>query len=210
LKCWDWCRGMDRPDPGVDGKIPLHFPRGKWYVSVGGVMETKNKSMLFTGLVVDVEQMDVLIGDQGWYTYQVVRHPGGAAVLPLHDDGSITLIRQLRPAVGNLLLEIPAGRLALGEEPELCAARELMEETGLKATSIESLGVLHPSPGVMDEVIHLYLATGLSQGDAAPEAYEEIFCVRMHLQQALAMAADGGITDGKTIAALLRAERLIK
>ncbi|HBG05352.1 MAG: DNA mismatch repair protein MutT [Geobacteraceae bacterium GWC2_58_44] len=173
-------------------------------------METKNKSMLFTGLVVDVEQMDVLIGDQGWYTYQVVRHPGGAAVLPLHDDGSITLIRQLRPAVGNLLLEIPAGRLALGEEPELCAARELMEETGLKATSIESLGVLHPSPGVMDEVIHLYLATGLSQGDAAPEAYEEIFCVRMHLQQALAMAADGGITDGKTIAALLRAERLIK
>ena len=173
-------------------------------------METKNRSMLFRGLVVDVEQMDVLIGDQGWYTYQVVRHPGGAAVLPLHDDGSVTLIRQLRPALGDFLLEIPAGRLSPGEEPRLCAERELIEETGLKARSVASLGILHPSPGVFDEVIHLYLATGLSQGDAAPEAYEEISCVRMPLQEAVAMAGEGAITDGKTIAALLRAKRHIK
>lgn len=173
-------------------------------------METKNRSTLFNGLVVDVEQMDVLIGEQGWYTYQVVRHPGGAAVLPLHDDGSVTLIRQLRPAVGDFLLEIPAGRLSPEEEPRLCAARELIEETGLKAVSLTPLGILHPSPGVFDEVIHLYLATGLSQGDATPEAYEEIFCVRLPLQEALSMAATGSITDGKTIAALMRTERLIK
>jgi len=170
-------------------------------------METKNRSMLFNGLVIDVEQMDVLIGDQGWYTYQVVRHPGGAAVLPLHDDGCITLIRQLRPAVDDFLLEIPAGRLCPDEDPKLCAARELMEETGLNAATLTSLGILHPSPGVFDEVIHLYLATGLSQGDAAPEAYEEISCVRIPLLQAMAMAADGSITDGKTIASLLRAQR---
>jgi len=173
-------------------------------------VETKNKSMVFSGLVVGVEQMDVLIGDQGWYTYQIVRHPGGAAILPLHDDGSITLIRQLRPALGDFLLELPAGRLSPGEDPELCAARELIEETGLKAASLVSLGILHPSPGVFDEVIHLYLARGLSQGKAAPEAYEEISCVRMPLEEALTMAAEGGITDGKTIAALLRAERHLK
>jgi ADP-ribose pyrophosphatase len=173
-------------------------------------METKNRSIVFNGLVIDVEQMDVLIGEQGWYTYQVVRHPGGAAVLPLHDDGSITLIRQLRPAIGGFMLEIPAGRLSPGEEPQLCAERELIEETGLKAASVTSLGILHPSPGVFDEVIHLYLAAGLFQGDAAPEAYEEISCVRIPLQEALAMAAEGSITDGKTIAALLRAQRLIK
>jgi ADP-ribose pyrophosphatase len=173
-------------------------------------METKNRSIVFNGLVVDVEQMDVLIGEQGWYTYQVVRHPGGAAVLPLHDDGSITLIRQLRPAIGGFMLEIPAGRLSPGEEPQLCAERELIEETGLKAASVTSLGILHPSPGVFDEVIHLYLAAGLSQGAAAPEAYEEISCLRIPLQEALSMAAEGSITDGKTIAALLRAERLIK
>jgi ADP-ribose pyrophosphatase len=173
-------------------------------------METKNRSTVFNGLVIDVEQMEVLIGKQGWYTYQVVRHPGGAAVLPLHDDGSITLIRQLRPAIGGFMLEIPAGRLSPGEEPQLCAERELIEETGLKAASITSLGILHPSPGVFDEVIHLYLAAGLSQGAAAPEAYEEISCLRIPLQEALSMAAEGSITDGKTIAALLRAQRLIK
>lgn len=170
-------------------------------------METKNRSMLFNGLVVGIEQMDVLIGDQGWHTYQVVRHPGGAAVLALHDDGCVTLIRQLRPAVGDFLLEIPAGRLAKGEDPRLCAARELMEETGLVAENVISLGVVHPSPGVFDEVVHLYLATGLCQGDAAPEAYEEISCQKVHLAEALAMAADGRITDGKTIVALLRAQR---
>ena len=173
-------------------------------------METKNRSIVFNGLVVDVEQMDVLIGNQGWYTYQIVRHPGGAAVLPLHEDGSITLIRQLRPAVGDFLLELPAGRLSPGEEPRLCAERELIEETGLIASSLVSLGPLHTSPGVFDEVIHLYLATGLSQGQAAPEDYEEIFCARLPLQDAIDMAAGGSITDGKTIAALLRAQRLLK
>jgi len=169
-------------------------------------METKNRSLLFDGLVIGVEQMDVLIGEQGWHTYQIVRHPGGAAVLPLHDDGCITLIRQLRPALGDFLMEIPAGRLSKGEDPKLCAARELMEETGLKGT-LTPLGILHPSPGVFDEVIHLYLATGLSQGEAAPEAYEEISCIKIPLVEAVAMAAEGKITDGKTIAALLRAQR---
>jgi len=173
-------------------------------------METKNRSVLFNGLVIDVEQMDVLIGNRGWHTYQVVRHPGGAAVLPLHDDGSVTLIRQLRPAVDGFLLELPAGRLSPGEDPRLCAARELTEETGLAANTLLPLGILHPSPGVFDEVIHLFLATGLSQGEADPEEYEEISCVRIPLQEALEMASSGGITDGKTIAALLRAGRALK
>ena len=172
-------------------------------------METKNRTTIFSGLVVDIEQMDVLIGNQGWYTYQIVRHPGGAAILPLHDDGSITLIRQLRPAVGGFLLELPAGRLSPGEDPQLCAARELVEETGLAATTLTPLGVLHPSPGVFDEVIHLFLARGLSQGTATPEAYEDIACVRIPFAEALQMAAQGEISDGKTIAALLRAGRYL-
>src|SRR5512140_241024 len=96
-------------------------------------METRNRCMLFTGLVVDIEQMEVKIGEKGWHTYQIVRHPGGAAVLPLHDDGTVTLIRQLRPAVDRWMLELPAGRLSPGEEPAACGARELEEETGLVA-----------------------------------------------------------------------------
>ncbi len=172
-------------------------------------METRNRAILFEGLVVDIEQMEVRVGEKGWHTYQVVRHPGGVAVLPLHPDGTVTLIRQLRPAVDAVMLELPAGRLSPGEEPETCGLRELAEETGLAAQRLLSLGFIYSSPGVFDEKIHLYLATGLIQGDADPEAYEDIECVRLPLAEAVQMAHDGRIGDGKTIAALFRAEGVL-
>ena len=159
-------------------------------------METRNRAILFEGLVVDLEQMDVRIGAKGWHTYQVVRHPGGVAVLPLHDDDTVTLIRQLRPAVDSVMLELPAGRLSPGEEPAACGRRELAEETGLIAGSLAPLGFIHPSPGVFDEVIHLFLAAGLVQAEASQEDYEDIECVRVPFTEALAMARDGRISDG--------------
>ena len=168
-------------------------------------METRNRSILFRGLVVNLEQMDVKIGHKGWHTYQIVRHPGGVGVLPLHADGTVTLIRQLRPAADGKLLEIPAGRLSPGEEPTTCGGRELLEETGLKAGNLEPLGILHSSPGVFDEVIHLFLGWDLLQGEAQPESYEDIETVRLPLSEAVEMARDGRISDGKTIAALFRA-----
>lgn len=168
-------------------------------------MKTRNRTTLFSGLVVNLEQMEVEVGAKGWHTYQIVRHPGGVAVLPLHDDGTVTLIRQLRPAIDAVTVELPAGRRDHGETPESCGLRELAEETGLAAGRLESLGVLHTSPGVFDEEIHLYLATELRQGEAEPEAYEEIETVRLHLAEALEMARDGRISDGKTIVALFRA-----
>lgn len=167
-------------------------------------METRNRRTLHHGIVVDLEQMEVRIGKKGWHLFQVVRHPGGVGVLPLHDDGTITLIRQLRPAVDAELLEIPAGRLDPGEDPAACGLRELAEETGLHAESVSPLGILHSSPGVFDEVIHLFLATRLSQGDSNPEPYEEVSTVRLPVGEAMRMAANGKITDGKTLAALLR------
>ena len=169
-------------------------------------METRNREVLFTGLVVNLEQMEVRVGEKGWHLYQIVRHPGGVGVLPLHDDGSVTLIRQLRPAVGGHLLEIPAGRLHPGEDPAACGRRELTEETGLSARRLVPLGLFYPSPGVFDEVIHLFLGTGLSQGASDPEHYEEIETVRLPIGEALHRAVTGEILDGKTITALLRAE----
>jgi len=171
-------------------------------------MKTRNRAMLFKGLVVDIEQFEVRIGEKGWHTYQIVRHPGGVGILPLHDDGTVTLIRQLRPAVGGTLLEIPAGRLHPGEEPAACGRREMTEETGLSARELVPLGYFYPSPGVLDEVIHLFLGTGLSQGRAEPEHYEEIETVRMPIVEALRLAATGEIRDGKTITALLRADNI--
>ncbi len=168
-------------------------------------METRNRNLLFRGLVVNIEQLEVKVGAKGWHTYQIVRHPGGVGVLPLHDDGSVTLIRQLRPAADSFLLEIPAGRLTPGELPASCGARELLEETGLVAEQLETLGQLFSSPGVFDEKIHLFLGTGLLQGESAQEAYEDIETVRLPLTEALAMAMDGRIVDSKTIVALFRA-----
>jgi ADP-ribose pyrophosphatase len=168
-------------------------------------METRDHATLFKGLVVDIEQMEVKIGERGWHTYQIVRHPGGVGVLPLHDDGTVTLIRQLRPAADGFLLEIPAGRLHPGEDPAACGRREMTEETGLRAQRIDPIGIFRASPGVFDEVIHLYVGSGLSQGEAEPEQYEDIETVRLPLHDALRMAADGEINDGKTIVALFRA-----
>jgi ADP-ribose diphosphatase len=153
--------------------------------------------------------MDVKVGVRGWHTFQVMGHPGGVAVLPLHSDGTVTLVRQLRPAVELELLELPAGRLSPGEEPAFCGRRELVEETGLVADSFETLGFIHPSPGVLDEVIHLFLATGLTQEETDQEEYEDIECVRLPFADAVRMARDGRISDGKTIAALFRSERML-
>jgi ADP-ribose pyrophosphatase len=168
-------------------------------------MEIRDRKILFQGLVVDLEQMEVKVGEKGWHIFQIVRHPGGVGVLPLHDDGTVTLVRQLRPAVNQRMLEVPAGRLDPGEDPAVCAGRELLEETGLVATKIESLGRMYSSPGVFDEAIHLFLATGLAQQAAEPEHYEDIETVRMPLKEALRMAVRGEITDGKTSLTLFRA-----
>lgn len=169
-------------------------------------MKFRNSSTLFNGTVFDIEQFDTELGDKGWHTFQVIRHPGGAGILPLHGDGTVTLIRQSRPAVATSLLEIPAGRLDAGETPEECAKRELLEETGLEALNIHPLGFIHPSPGVFDEVVHLFAATGLTQHHPMPEDDELIEPVRIPLAEALQMARDGRISDAKTIAALFRTE----
>lgn len=169
-------------------------------------MRQRNISTLFSGMVFDVEQFDTEIQDKGWHTYQVIRHPGGVGVLPLHGDGTVTLIRQGRPAIAATLLELPAGRLDPAEDPETCGRRELLEETGLVAGSFHPLGFIHSSPGVFDEVVHLFVATDLTQMAAQPEDDEQIEPVRLPLSDARAMARDGRISDAKTIAALFRTE----
>lgn len=171
-------------------------------------MNILNRQIIFNGPIVDIEQMDVKIGACGSHTFQIIRHPGGAGVLPVHADGTVSLIRQLRPAVGARLLEIPAGRLDNGEAPLHCARRELEEETGMTAATFIPLGIIYSSPGVFDEVIHLFAAHGISQGEARPEADEEIEVVRLLLDDALLMSLDGRISDAKTLSALHRFQLL--
>ena len=140
-------------------------------------------------------------------TRDIVRHPGAVVVVPLLDDGRVCLIRQFRLSVNETLIELPAGTLEPPEPPLACAERELIEETGFRAAHIEQVHAFFLSPGILDEKMHLFLATGLTAGDPAREAGEEIDNLLMPLDDAIAMIFRGEIRDAKTIVGLLWVER---
>ncbi|HEX6236469.1 MAG TPA: NUDIX hydrolase [Acidimicrobiales bacterium] len=141
---------------------------------------------------------------------EIVHHPGAVGVLPVHEDGTVTLLRQYRAPVGGALWEIPAGlRDVEDEATELTAQRELAEEAGLEAERVEHLVTFHNSPGFADEEVVVYLATGLTTVPDDRQGIEERHMVvdRIALTDALAMIDDGRITDAKTVIALLLADR---
>ncbi len=134
---------------------------------------------------------------------EILRHVGAAAVVPLHDDGTVTLIRQHRHAAGGLIWEIPAGKLDPGEAPSDCARRELEEEAGLRAGAIRPLPAIWTTPAFTDEVIHLFVATELAPVPARLEHDEVITAARIPLEEARRMVREGEIRDAKTICALM-------
>jgi ADP-ribose pyrophosphatase len=136
----------------------------------------------------------------------VVLHPGAVAILPLLDD-KVCLLRNYRPTAQDTLWEIPAGTLEVGEPIIEAAQRELAEETGYRAAHLEFLHAFFPSPGVMNERTHLFVASGLQPGKQALEADEQIEPVLVRWDDALQMVDDGTICDAKTIVALLLWER---
>ena len=141
-------------------------------------------------------------------TREIVRHPGACVIVPLLDDGRVCLIRNWRVAVGKTLIELPAGTLEPPEPPEVTAKRELIEETGYRARQIDSLHAFFLSPGILDEKMHLYLATGLTEGQTAREEGEEIENWLVAWNEAVAMIFRGEIQDAKTIVGLLWVEHM--
>lgn len=159
----------------------------------------------FTGRVIEVNVETVTLPNGVTIDLEIIRHPGGAAVAAVNARGEICLLRQYRHAVGGWLWELPAGKLDAGEDPLLAARRELEEETGLVASRWEPLGGVVSSPGVFTEIVHLYLATGLEQRRASPEAGEVFEIAWLPLEEAAQQALAGTIDDGKTIAGICRA-----
>ena len=135
----------------------------------------------------------------------LVPHPGAAAVVPFLDADHVLMIRQYRFATGGEILEIPAGKLDPGEPPEVCAARELTEETGYRAGRLEKLGAIWTSPGFTDEVIHLYAAFELEEAEQQLEPDEIIELVPMTLSEALRRVRETAVFDAKSSVALLLA-----
>lgn len=162
---------------------------------------------IFKGRVVDLGIEVAELPDGRTVELEVIRHPGAAAVVPWHGDGTITLVHQFRHAGGGMHYELPAGVLGPNEIPDDCAARELAEETGLRAGRLDLLGLVHTTPGFTDERIYLFLAQDLGEGEAHPEQDEHLRPVRLPLDEALALVDQGRLTDAKTLSGLLMLTR---
>lgn len=166
---------------------------------------TIKQRTVFRGRVITVNVETVMLPNGVTEELEIIRHPGGAAVVALDADDRVCLLRQFRHAAGGWLWELPAGKLDGGEPPLSAAQRELAEEAGVSALDWQPLGTVISSPGVFTEVVHLFLARKLEQHAAAPEAAEVFETSWIALEEALARALDGDITDGKTVIALCRA-----
>lgn len=166
-------------------------------------MMSEKKTEIFNGRIVSLAVEEHELPDGRRARFEIVRHPGGAAVLPVLADGRVVLVNQFRPAAGGMVLEIPAGRLEPEEAPEACIHRELQEEVGYRAARLEKLGEMLTAVGFCNEVIHLFVASGLDPVPRAPEPDEYIEVLSLPLAEALEMVREGRIPDGKTQLALL-------
>lgn len=162
------------------------------------------------GKIITLNQETVRFPDGSTGEMDVVRHPGASAIVPFMsdpagEDPQLLLLRQYRYAAGGYIYEIPAGRLDGDESPAACAARELKEETGCTAERLEPLYTMLTTPGFTDELIHVFLASGLTHGESAREADEFADVVIMSLAEALELIRTGVILDAKTALGILYA-----
>ncbi len=170
---------------------------------------TKKHKTLYQGKIInlDVEQVELPNGVQT--EMEIVRHPGGAAVVAIDDKQCTCLLKQYRYACDTWVWELPAGKRDHNEEPLLTAKRELQEEAGRQATQWHSLGDMISSPGVFTEVVHCFLATDLSTCDTRHETEELIEIHWLPFEEAVEMAIDNRINDAKSVIALLRAQAFL-
>lgn len=174
----------------------------------GGSTRASTSRRAYEGRLLKVDVDSVVAPDGTQFDLELIRHPGASAVVPFlseldADDPTILLLHQFRHATGGRIWEIPAGVLEPNETPLECARRELREETGAHADSVEYLTTIYTTPGFTDEQIHLFLATGLTVGQPDHERDELIEVTTRPLSRVLHMIREGEVVDGKTVVALL-------
>ncbi len=171
-----------------------------------------SSELLYDGRIVHLYKETVRLPNGEIATREVVKHAGAVAIVPIDADGKVLMVRQYRLPTRRILLEIPAGTLEPGEEPLVCAVRELQEETGYKPGHLERLGGLYTAPGYTSEFIHLFMATDLTESRLAHDVDEFLELERFPFSETLRLIDTGEIVDGKTISGLLlaQAKRLAK
>lgn len=175
------------------------------------IEKTASQDIRFRGRIINLRVDDAILPNGNHAAREVVEHPGGVCVAALTDQRELLFVRQFRYPYGEVLLELPAGKLDRdGEDPLEAGKRELREETGAIADEYYSLGKLYPSPGYCDEIIHLYLAHGLTFGESEPDDDEFLECERIPLDRAVKMVLDNEITDAKTQVAVLKVAALLQ
>ncbi|NBI66047.1 NUDIX hydrolase [Pseudoflavonifractor sp. 60] len=164
---------------------------------------------IFEGKIIKVTKDQAELPDGSLASREVVNHPGGVCVLALDEDSNVTLVKQFRYPIQQLLLELPAGKLEYGEEHGPAAVRELSEETGLEASEWTYLGYMLSSPGFCTEKIHMYLARGLTRKKQHLDEGEFLDVLAVPFEELIRQVMDGTITDGKTVTAALKTKVLL-
>ena len=172
--------------------------------------KTIEANVVYEGCFYNIEKIKIMRPDGIEGVRDVLRHSGASAVIPIDSDGGIFMVRQYRKAVDRVMLEIPAGKLDKGEEPLECALRELHEETGLKAETVKHLFSIHPSPAIADEMIHIFVATGLTKEEQHTDDGEIVTVEKLPISVIVKYIMSGDITDSKTISAILMADKYLK
>lgn len=153
--------------------------------------------------IIRVVARDLVLPNGRQTTFTIVEHPGAVAIVPVHSNGDVVLLRQFRPTIGEELYEIPAGTIEKGEAPLATAKREIIEETGFKAKRWTKIAQFYTAPGFCTEFMHVYVARGLSPASGHQDVDEILNPVRMSIDTALKLIRTKRVRDAKTIAGLL-------
>ena len=167
-----------------------------------------SRETIYEGKILHIYRDDVLLPNGRTSVREVADHPGGVAIVALDENDNVLTVKQYRYVFSRVLEEIPAGKLERGEDPREAAIRELKEETGAASAHMTDLGALLVSPGCYGEVLHLYLAEGLTFGAQHPDEDEFLDVVRMPFDRAVELCMTGELTDAKTVIALLKGKLL--